>query len=130
MPGCPRAAAVLYAKDIARVSAFYAAVCGLSRSQAEADHVVLDSPALQLVVVQVPPWVGEHIDITSPPQRRAETPIKIVFPVHSFAVARALADRLGGMIDPPEREWPWQDGRVCDGHDPEGNVLQLRLVIG
>ena len=45
-------------------------------------------------------------------------------------VAGALADGLGGLVDPPEREWTAGGLRACDGHDPEGNVLQLREPAG
>jgi hypothetical protein len=33
---------------------------------------------------------------------------------------------LGGQVDPAEREWNDQGCLVCDGHDPEGNVVQFR----
>ena len=29
------------------------------------------------------------------------------------------------MIDPAEREWSFQGYVRCDGHDPEGNVIQV-----
>jgi hypothetical protein len=29
-------------------------------------------------------------------------------------------------MNPVEREWRFEDAKVCDGHDPEGNVFQLR----
>jgi hypothetical protein len=25
-----------------------------------------------------------------------------------------------------DREWEFEGAKVCDGHDPEGNVFQLR----
>jgi hypothetical protein len=33
---------------------------------------------------------------------------------------------LRGGIDPAESEWIFQGYRVCDGHDPEGNVVQFQ----
>ena len=60
------------------------------------------------------------------PVRRADTPIKLVFTVASIEAARVLAAARGGQIDLPEREWQFREFRVCDGHDPEGNVVQLR----
>jgi hypothetical protein len=30
------------------------------------------------------------------------------------------------MLDPAASEWTWRGLRHCDGHDPEGNVIQLR----
>jgi hypothetical protein len=31
-------------------------------------------------------------------------------------------------LNPPDAEWLFEGSRVCDGHDPEGNVFQLRQV--
>ena len=73
------AGAVLYAKDVSRLSGFYPEVVGLRVARADPDYVVLESAA-----------------------------------------------RHGGALDPTAREWQFQSQRVCDGHDPEGNVIQLR----
>ena len=121
-----KAGAVLYAKNLARVSAFYAQVCGLRTSPVENDHVVLESPAFQLVVLAIPEAIAATIAIATPPIRRENTPIKLVFFVDSIDAARECAVSLGGALNPSEREWRFEGGRVCDGYDPEGNVLQLR----
>ncbi len=122
-----RAGAVLYAKDVARVSAFYAGIAGMAVTHTEADHVVLESPSLQLVVVAIPAAVAATIDIADPPRRRTDTPIKLAFAVESLDAARKAAPLLGGELNPVEREWVYRQHRVCDGHDPEGNVVQLRV---
>ena len=121
-----KAGAVVYAKSIARVSAFYSGVVGLEVVYSEADHVVLESPVLQLVVVAIPEHIAASIELADPPIRRTDTPIKLVFTVASIGVARDAAKRLGGELNPPEREWQFQGFRICDGHDPEGNVVQFR----
>ncbi|HSI58277.1 MAG TPA: pentapeptide repeat-containing protein [Ideonella sp.] len=124
------AAAVLFAKDPYLLAAFYTGVAGLAACHAAPDHLVLASPAVQLTLVAIPEAIAAGIVIASPPVRREETPIKLVFSVASLAEARNAAADLGGVIDPPGREWPYRGWRVCDGHDPEGNVLQLRERIG
>ena len=121
-----RAGAVLFAKHVARVQAFYQAVANLAVEHAEADHVVLASPAFQLVILKIPEQIASAIEIASPPRRRAETPIKLVFEVASIAAARESARLQGGELNPPDLEWTFQGYRVCDGHDPEGNVVQFR----
>jgi hypothetical protein len=126
MPSPPAAAAVLYAKDIAKVGHFYVNVAGLQLTHAEQGHIVLESDAFQLVVVAVPRKHAASIHITEPPQRRENTVIKLVFPVGSITAAREAAQLHGGALNPPSREWMFQDTRVCDGHDPEGNVVQFR----
>ena len=121
-----RAGAVLYAKDISRVSAFYERVAELRISHTEADHVVLESRALQLVVVAIPQHIASSVRIESPPARREDTPIKLVLPVSSIGAARELAAQHGGQLNPEDRQWEFHGSPVCDGHDPEGNVFQLR----
>jgi predicted enzyme related to lactoylglutathione lyase len=75
---------------------------------------------------QSPARIAEQIQIASPPVRREDTAVKLWFAVPSLAAARSLVARLGGELNGPEREWQFEGDRVCDGHDPEGNVFQLR----
>ena len=137
VPGAvtPPPAAVLYAKDVDRVSGFYAAVAGLVRTDRGEGHVVLTLPgpqagAWELIVHAIPVAVAEGIHLTSPPQRREDAVTKLVFPVADLARARWEAARVGGVVDPAEREWSWSGVRACDGHDPEGSVFQVRLADG
>ena len=126
MPSQITVGAVVYAKDVARLSRFYAEVAGLAVTHEEQGHVILETQAFQLVVVAVPARIAERIQIASPPVRREDTAVKLCFAVPSLAAARSLVARLGGELNGSEREWQFQGNRVCDGHDPEGNVLQLR----
>jgi predicted enzyme related to lactoylglutathione lyase len=118
-------AAVIYAKDLDRVSAFYESVAGLSIGAPEATYVVLTGDGFRLFVVALPHWLSRDIVISDPPARREDTPIKLVLPVASLAAARETAPTYGGVVDPADREWVFDGTRVCDGHDPEGNVMQL-----
>lgn len=119
------AGAVIYAKDIARVSAFYRAVTTLEVTHEEKGHVELRSGGFQLIVVAVSADIAESIEISAPPERRTDTALKLVLPVSSIAAAREAAARFGGELNAPDREWSFQGHRVCDGHDPEGNVAQF-----
>jgi predicted enzyme related to lactoylglutathione lyase len=80
----------------------------------------------QLVIVRVPRRIAESICIETPPVRREDTPIKLVFSVADINAARKAAVKEGGAINPVGREWEFEGAKVCDGHDPEGNVFQLR----
>ena len=120
------AGAVLYAKNLELVKEFYQAVLSLNVEHAENDHVVLTSPAFQLVILKAPERIASSIEIESPPRRRIETPIKLVFEIPSISAARAIAHLHGGELFPPAQEWNFQGYRVCDGQDPEGNVVQFR----
>jgi uncharacterized protein YjbI with pentapeptide repeats len=121
-----RARMVLYANDLAILRAFYQGVFRLEVEQSELDHVVLGSSTFQLVIVQVPASIASTIHIPDPPVRRTQTPVKLVFDVESISVARGAVLNLRGGIDPTESEWIFQGHRVCDGHDPEGNVVQFQ----
>ena len=126
MPTHFTAGAVVYAKDLSTLSAFYAGAAELNITHSEADHVVLASSVFQLVVVAIPRAIADTIHITAPPTRREDTAVKLVLPVTSIAAARGAAQALGGELNAPEKEWSFQGARLCDGHDPEGNVVQFR----
>lgn len=120
------AAAVIYAKDVSRVSAFYARVANLAIAHEEADHACLESAALQLFIVAMNPQVAARVHIAQPPVPRENTALKFIFPVASLSAARRFAADAGGVLKPAESEWTFNGHRHCDGHDPEGNVFQLR----
>lgn len=121
-----KAAAVLYAKNLAKISEFYTQVCTLPVVQSASDYVVLESADYQLVILSIPVTIAAAITVATPPVRREGTPIKLVFFVENLGATRKLAADLGGQLNPAEREWSFQDWTVCDGHDPEGNVVQFR----
>lgn len=121
-----RAAAVLYAKDVARLRPFYENVLELEVETTASDHVILASPAFRLFIVAIPAHIASSIQIGEPPALRSESPTKLVFSTRSIAGARATARGYGGDVLPAEREWEFEGNRLCDGNDPEGNVFQLR----
>ena len=66
----PTGGVVLYAKDLARMSAFYAAVTGFAVAETQPDHVALESDAYSVVVVRIPDDIAAGIEIDTPPTRR------------------------------------------------------------
>ena len=126
----PTSAQVLYAKKVDRVVAFYSAVLGLQIGGGDGSYVVLESPGFQLVVLSIPEDIASSITITAPPTRRANAAVKPVFFVPSISAVRAAAEALGGMLSPTVSEWVFQGFIVCDGLDPEGNVIQFREPAG
>ena len=123
-----RAGAVLYAKDVDRLASFYSTVLGLSEANRDHDHVVLESPGFQLVVLQIPHEIAKAIEITVPPARRARAAVKLVFFIPSLDDVRASVEAGGGVMNPVDTEWSFQGFTVCDGLDPEGNVIQFRSL--
>jgi hypothetical protein len=108
------------------MQSFYQKVFLLQVEHSAPEHVIRVSAAAELVLVQVPASIASTIHITEPPVRRTQTPLKLVREAESITAARDTALNLGGGIDPVAREWIFQGRRVCDGHDPEGNVVQFR----
>lgn len=104
MAATSQAGAVLYAKDLALVKEFYRAVLSLNVEHAENDYVVLASTAFQVVILGVPEHIASSIKIESPPQRRTEAPIKLVFEVPSVSAAREIAPLHGGELNSPEQD--------------------------
>jgi hypothetical protein len=61
-----RAGAVLYAKSVDRVVAFYSAVLGFQIRGGDESHVVLESAGFQLVILHIPEQIASSIVITVP----------------------------------------------------------------
>jgi predicted enzyme related to lactoylglutathione lyase len=118
--------AVLYGKDIGRLVKFYSAVVGVAPQAIEKGFAILGSKPSQFIIVCIPKRIADAIDIATPPVPRENTPLKPMFAVEDIAVARDRAAELGGAMNAVECEWEFEGTKVCDGHDPEGNVFQLR----
>jgi predicted enzyme related to lactoylglutathione lyase len=121
-----RTGAVLFATQLDAVATFYSHVLGLSEASRDDDHILLESPGFQLVVHRHPRHAAPSSDASQPTVRRATAAFKPVFFVPSLASVRDLADTHGGTMEPHEKEWSFNGVRVCDGWDPEGNVIQFR----
>lgn len=120
--------AVLYAQDVSAVSAFYSALTGLAVIHAEDGHTILAGGGFQLVVLSTP--ITEQLAIADPPVLREDTAVKLAFVVPDLAAVRTTAPSVGGALLPADREWEFRGQRICDGRDPEGNVVQFRQPIG
>ncbi len=126
MPTLPKSGAVIFAKDLPRLAKFYAGAAGLSIVLTERKLIVLESPSQHLVLHGLPAGVARAIKLSSPPQWRTNTAVKLVFAVASIARVRAEVAALGGELNPKQKEFVARGFRACDGCDPEGNVIQFR----
>ena len=126
MNATPKASAVVFAKHAAKLARFYREVAGMEEIHADKSHVVLDGSHFQLVIHNIPKKIADTIGITDPPHIRASNPLKICLPVPSIENARTLAAALGGKVGAKKKEWQARGFTACDGHDPEGNVFQVR----
>ncbi len=123
------AGVVLFAKELATMTAFYADVLDVPVPASRDDTIaVLECGGMRLVLHAIPAPIAETIEIAQPPARREDAAMKLSLPVRSFSRVRALASGHGGALDAEERAWEYAGRRYCDGHDPEGNVVQFHEV--
>jgi predicted enzyme related to lactoylglutathione lyase len=120
------AGVVLFAENVRRVSEFYIAVLGLTVTESEPYHVILDSPTFQLGVVEMPAHLVASLKIRAGSPLGRESAVKLMFVVPSIDDVRPVVTAHGGQLKPPDRVWRFEDWRACDGSDPEGNAFQLR----
>jgi predicted enzyme related to lactoylglutathione lyase len=125
-----KSGAVIFAKDVGAVARFYEGTAGLSVLAEEDGAIRLENEAMQLVIHALPKAVARQIEITVPPKLRQQAAIKPVFAVDSLERVRAVAESLGGGMNPPTSAFVWAGFRACDGHDPEGNQIQFREPAG
>lgn len=125
----PSGGMVIFTRDLDRLAAFYEAVLELRRSDGDATWVGLVGPQA-VVVHSIPDDVAATFEVTDPPIVRDDAPIKPWFAVASITAARESAPVHGGRVLDPAQEWRFDGWLVCDGIDPEGNVIQLRERLG
>ena len=121
-----RTGAVLFARGLDQVAAFYSNVLDLREANHDADHILLESPGFQLVVHRIPDHSATAMQAEDPPARRAKAAFKPVFFVPSLAKVRTMVSAHGGTMEPRDKEWSFNGVAVCDAVDPEGNVIQFR----
>jgi catechol 2,3-dioxygenase-like lactoylglutathione lyase family enzyme len=113
--------AMIFVKDMARMTAFYRDGIGL-RLLPEATQegwVEFQAGGSTLALHVIPPHIAKDIEITVPPQARGDTPIKLVFETPDLEASRGHLIAHGAVMHPPRH------ASSCDGLDPEGNVFQI-----
>ena len=118
---------VVYAKDIAKVAAFYQRTLGLSVIEAEPKFVVVGDAHLEIAVVRMPGARARDTQILVPPQVREGTALKFSFLVDDFERVHREAVAAGGGTKRVTAAWSWRGQIHLDGYDPEGNIVQFRM---
>lgn len=126
MSELPKPGALLFAKDLERMAAFYEQVAGLPVKVRAEGRIVLESAHFSLVLHALPHIVADNLVIASPPLRRTDVPMKLMLPVASLALVHALSPMLGGGMEGEESQWIGPGFRAGEGFDPEGNLVQWR----
>ena len=113
--------AVVFAKDLKRVAAFYQKALGMTVTSCDEYHSVLDCYGFELVVHQIPKDIANNITVDRPPKRRVSAAIRLDYPVTNIQDSRKAARSLGGDIDDAPPPWANGNANFYFGYDPEGN---------
>ena len=124
MSGPARQGAFVYAKDVARLAAFYQTVLDLPRVRDTGELAVLGTDPWQLVIHAMPDAIAAGVTVATPPEPRAGTALKFFFSVDSLARAGEHIATHGGHLLPERYSGP--AFVVANALDPEGNIFQLR----
>ncbi|MEZ4417021.1 MAG: VOC family protein [Gemmatimonadota bacterium] len=122
----PVPSVVVFVTDVPRLSRFYRDVAMMRVVHEGPDHAVLSLDGFEVVVHALRGEPPVQKGPSGDPLVREDSYVKLCLPVDSIAAARARAAESGGALGPPDREWEGSGFRACDGHDPEGNVIQVR----
>ncbi len=116
--------AMVFAKDMQRMTAFYRDGLGLRflPDESKPDWSEFDAGGTKFSLHEIPATVAQDIHIAEPPKARAGSPIELFFSTDDIAAARRRASTLGGVL---EEVHVRQGFPACDGLDPEGNVFTL-----
>ena len=126
MTALPSPSVVLFVANVAAVAEFYRKLADMAVVHAATDHVVLEIAGLQLVVHALHGASPADENNSETVSVREDAYFKLCLPVTRIATARTQALAMGGAIGPVANEWQARGFRACDGHDPEGNVIQVR----
>jgi catechol 2,3-dioxygenase-like lactoylglutathione lyase family enzyme len=113
--------AMIFVKDLERMTAFYRDVIGLQPIEAtrHPDWVEFEAGGLGFSLHAIPREFAEHIRIASPPRPREQDACKLTFAVDDVD---GELERLTGLGVAILRR-PWGD---WDAVDPEGNDFGVR----
>ncbi len=96
---------VVFAKNKARVSAFYQQTLALELVEQETSHDLLRGPGIELVIHATPRKYAAGIKIAKPPRVREDTSFKPSFFVPELEAVRAAATATGGSLKPAAAAW-------------------------
>ena len=113
------ATALIFAKDIDRLIAFYRDGLGLRLLDRSSGWARFDAGGTSLALHAIPAEIAARIEMTDPPRARSDMPIKLVFETDNVTTALAHLEAHGAVMFEPRSE------TSCDGLDPEGNVFQI-----
>jgi predicted enzyme related to lactoylglutathione lyase len=112
---------MLYVKDFPRMREFYGNLLQSQPINTEWTDTwaLFDIGGTGFALHAIP---GEHAQNTTPPPRREESPVKLIFAVDDLAAEGARLQAMG--VTMLQRSWQ-ESAESCDCVDPEGNIFQI-----
>jgi predicted enzyme related to lactoylglutathione lyase len=114
---------VIYASSVGQLVEFYTQVFGYEVIESDNTYALLNEGDAELVLLETE--VSKNVKNTYKP--RETTPLKPVFFTDSSLsdISKKIKEN-GGSVYPP-KNWDFGGRQVCDAHDCEGNIFQLRV---
>jgi len=117
----PAVSAVLFVRDVRRVTRFYTAVFGAHVLAVDDRHAALDVRGFRLVIHETTPRLPPSE--AGLPERREQAAIRIDYRIEDLVDARIAAKQHGGQLDESPPPWAPPGTNFFLGFDPEGNVF-------
>ncbi|MEO1082501.1 MAG: VOC family protein [Pseudomonadota bacterium] len=117
MSGPARHGAIVYARDVRELAAFYQRFFGMTQTRETPEFIALDLEGLSVIVHEAP--------VEFP--RKTINTVKLFLTVPSLKQAREQVVEEGGAA--LEGEWSNAFFRLCNIADPEGNHIQIREFV-
>jgi catechol 2,3-dioxygenase-like lactoylglutathione lyase family enzyme len=115
--------AMLFVKDLGRMTAFYSDVLGLTPNEETRldDWVEFSDGASRFSLHAIPTALAAEIHIESPPRAREQSAAKLTFDVRDVEATLTKIEAMGL----PLLRRPWGGTEAVD---PEGNVFALQAA--
>lgn len=116
---------VIYAGNIDSLSLFYINALKFEKMDFDESYIRLVNSHSELVILKA--TENYATDSTSPREHSAIKPV--FFTNETLINLRESISTFGGYLKPANNEWCFNNFMVCDGHDTEGNIFQIRTEI-
>jgi predicted enzyme related to lactoylglutathione lyase len=118
------ACSMLYVKDFPRMREFYGNMLRAQPVNTELTDTwaLFDLGGSGFALHAIPAEDGGKTGLSSPPPKREQGPVKLIFAVEDLSAERARLEAMG--ITMLQRSWQ-ESTESCDCVDPEGNILQI-----
>jgi hypothetical protein len=118
----------IYSADFQRLAKFYEEALDLALVEVGEGYVCLGKNGIEVNILRMNGKPGKVFESGKSFTIREEAAIKCSFLVSSFEHVKNAISTYGGFLKNEDEAWEWRGARHLDGHDPEGNVVQYRVL--